>query len=204
MTTQPAPLAEPILSLLEGQLLSIILAYTPADHVIEEHYLLRRLGLKLQTEMAVSEDLARFQQHFVLYHLLYRIQRQLLAQQQGFLNIGLAKVQFLAITQAPQQHSDIGRRDYYLDWYNFYSMTEQLLEQQLEAFWQYVDTRQTTLNNVPEQHARSLLDLPKDFSLIQLKKAYRVKALLLHPDRGGDQQQFILLRQAYQQLLLLF
>ena len=204
MTTPNPPLAEPILCLLQGQLSSLILAHTPSHSVIEEQYLQQRLGLKLQQDIVISADLQLFQQHFVLYHLLYRLQQDLLQLRQGFLRIDLAKVQFLPMSDAPQLSNDASRRDYYSNWQHFYAMTEQILDQQLNAFWQFVGQQHSAGDHVSSSDALSLLQLSPDFSLLQLKKAYRAKALQLHPDRGGDQQQFILLRQAYQQLLRQF
>ncbi|WP_445765819.1 DNA-J related domain-containing protein [Rheinheimera sp.] len=205
MTYPNAPLTEPVLTLLQGQLLTIICtAPGSAGAPIEEQYLLRRLGLKLQTDVAISEELARFQQHFVLYHLLYRLQQQLLELKQSFLSIGLAKVQLLAVSDLPELAEQGGRRQYYMNWQNFYLMTEQLLEQHLEAFWQYVSKGGKASATLAHTEALALLQLADDFSLTELKKAYRSIALQHHPDRGGSTQQFILLRQAYQQLLQLF
>lgn len=207
MTVNIAPLTEPVLTLLQGQLLNIVCtAPVNAAQPIEEQYLLSRLGLKLHSETVLSADLARFQQHFVLYHLLYRLQQQMLALEQGYLSIELAKVRLLPLANAAQQltqrQQDTGRRQYYLNWQNYYLMTEQLLDQHLSDFWQQFSTTLATHAELATTDALALLQLPANFTLQQLKKAYRSKALQLHPDRGGEQQQFILLRQAYQQLLL--
>lgn len=205
MTIHHAPLTEPVLRLLQSQLLNIIcMAPVEAAEPIEEQYLLNRLGLKLQSEAEISADLARFQQHFVLYHLLFRLQSELLELNQGYLCIGLAKVQLLDPSAMPEAQGQDSRRNYYMNWQNFYQMTEQLLDQHLNDFWQQLVTPQPS--TCPLAHAESLvlLQLPENFSLKQLKRAYRSKALRLHPDRGGEQQQFILLRQAYQQLLQQF
>lgn len=205
MTYANAPLTEPVLTLLQGQLLTIVCtAPVSAGAPIEEQYLLSRLGLKLQTEAEISADLARFQQHFVLYHLLYRLQQQLLELRQGYLTIGLAKVQLLKPSQTPESGSEDGRRQYYLSWQNYHLMTEQLLEQHLNAFWQHLSQAKHASTAVAHADALALLQLPDDFSLQQLKKAYRTLALQHHPDRSGNPQQFILLRRAYQQLLQLF
>ena len=205
MTYLNAPLTEPVLTLLQGQLLAIICTAPVVEAApIEEHYLLNRLGLKLHTEAVISADLTRFQQHFVLYYLLYRIQQQMLELRQGYLQIGLAKVQLLPLAQAPVANAEDQRRQYYLNWQNFYLMTEQLLDQQLNAFWQHFSQGKNTITAISRADAVAQLQLPDDFSLQQLKKAYRTLALQLHPDRGGNPQQFILLRQAYQQLLQLF
>ena len=202
MTVYNAPLTEPVLALLQGQLLSLLCtAPVNAGQLIEEQYLLSRLGLKLHSETPLSEDLVRFQQHFVLYHLLYRLQQQLLELQQGYLSIELAKVYLLPLSQAPESGGQDSRRQYYLNWPNFYQMTEQLLDQHLSEFWQQLISPRANSCPLAFADALALLQLPENFTLMQLKKAYRSKALQMHPDRGGEQQQFILLRQAYLQLL---
>jgi hypothetical protein len=206
MTIHHAPLTEPVLRLLQSQLLNIILSGpVAATEPIEEHYLLHRLGLKLQHEAELSEDLARFQRHFVLYHLLYRLQAELLALDQGYLHISLAKVQLLANSDRPESADLDSQRQYYMNWQNFYLMTEQLLEQQLDAFWHYFASGKTAnLVHLSDSDAIGLLQLNPVFTLAQLKKAYRTQALQQHPDRGGSAAQFIALRQAYQQLLQRF
>ncbi|MDX1391865.1 MAG: DnaJ domain-containing protein, partial [Rheinheimera sp.] len=104
----------------------------------------------------------------------------------------------------PAMPVDHGRRDYYLNWRHYYAMTEQLLDEQLNAFWQFVSARRTTPAVSDLSCARALLALPDEFSLSQLKKAYRTLALQQHPDRGGDEQDFIMLTAAYQMLLQQF
>ena len=205
MTMHTSPLAEPVLNLLQNQLLNLVCEpQAVADQAIEELYLLKRLGLKLHSDIAVSDDMNRFQLHFVLYHLLYRVQQQLLDSQQGYLSVELAKVRLLSVSHTQVSDAHDSRRQYYLNWHNFYQMTEQLLDQHLNAFWQNFTVSQFTQVALNEAEAKALLQLPAHFNLAQLKKAYRTKALQLHPDRGGDAQQFILLRHAYQQLLELF
>lgn len=205
MTTDTAPLTEPVLTLLQGQLLNLLCtASLDAEQPVEEQYLLSRLGLKLHSEIPLSADMARFQRHFVLYHLLYRLQQQLLQLQQGYLSIELAKVRLLPLSQRPESAGQDSQRQYYLDWQNFYLMTEQLLDQHLTDFWQQLLTSAPEQPGFEQAEAIALLQLPENFTLYQLKKAYRTQALQLHPDRGGEQQQFILLRQAYQQLLQRF
>jgi hypothetical protein len=204
MTLYPPPLTGPVLHLLKGQLNNLILGFLPPHSVIAEQYLLHRLGLKLQQDTPISADLALFQQHFVLYHLLYQLQHDLLECQQGYLHIKLANVQYLPLAAIPMLHDDDGRRDYYLNWRYYYAMTEQLLDEQLNAFWQFVSERRTSITVSDLSTARALLALPKEFSLSQLKKAYRALALQQHPDRGGDEQDFIVLTDAYQLLLRQF
>ena len=75
MSSIQPPLTEPVLQLLQNQLASLILSAIPdaPERSLTEQYLLSRLELKLTTDTELSPDLQRFQQHFVLYHLLYRL-----------------------------------------------------------------------------------------------------------------------------------
>lgn len=53
----------------------------------------------------------------------------------------------------------------------------------------------------PQQQDDSLykvLEVDRDASLADIKKAYRRRAMLLHPDKGGDEEQFKKLSQAYE------
>ena len=212
MPLTQAPLTEPVLQLLKNQLSSLIHAAMPetSDQTLTEQYLMSRLGLKLSTDNELSPDLQRFQQHFVLYHLLYQLQTEWQVTGEGFLNIGLAKVTLLkaklADTSLLAEGSDnTSRRDYYLNWQNFYAMSEQLLDDYLQQFWQFYSKDSVVKYQLTASQAEKLLQLTPGFSLSQLKKAYRSQALLCHPDRAeGNSAKFIQIRQAYQLLLRQF
>ncbi|KKO45693.1 hypothetical protein WG68_09260 [Arsukibacterium ikkense] len=188
---------------------SLILSTTPttADQSLTEQYLMSRLGLKLATDTDLSLDLQRFQQHFVLYHLLYRLQTAWLATGEGFLSIGLAKVTLLetavpASDELAKHNDNLSRREYYANWQNFYGMSEQLLDAYLQQFWQHYNKGNLTAELISAEQAQQLLKLSPGFTLAELKKAYRSQALLLHPDRAnGDAEKFRQIQQAYQQLL---
>ena len=45
--------------------------------------------------------------------------------------------------------------------------------------------------------AKSVLDLNSTFTLIKLKRAYRFKAMMVHPDKGGTQDAFFELKTAF-------
>ncbi|SNY46506.1 DnaJ domain-containing protein [Arsukibacterium tuosuense] len=216
MTLTQAPLTKPVLQLLKNQLASLIHSAMSANRVdtLTEQYLMSRLGLKLSTDSELSPDLQRFQQHFVLYHLLYRLQTEWLATGEGFLSIGLAKVSLLdtgsantAILAADTDNRS--RREYYTDWQNFYAMSEQLLDDYLQQFWQFYSKGERDEPQLSPAQAEELLQLTHGFNLAQLKKAYRSQALLYHPDRHtdrtkGNAAKFIRIRQAYQLLLRQF
>ena len=46
-----------------------------------------------------------------------------------------------------------------------------------------------------------LLDVPTNATTEEIKKHYRKYALLHHPDKGGDEEQFKLIREAYETLM---
>lgn len=216
MTITQPPLTEPVLQLLKNQLASLIHSAKPEtrDYTLTEQYLMSRLGLKLITDSELSPDLQRFQQHFVLYHLLYRLQKEWLATGEGFLSIGLAKISLLDIGSANTaiqavDTDNLSRREYYTDWQNFYAMSEQLLDNYLQQFWQFYSKGDRDEPQLSPAQAEALLLLTPGFSLAQLKKAYRSQALLYHPDRHSDRTnghaaRFIQIRQAYQLLLRQF
>ncbi|MAD74345.1 MAG: hypothetical protein CML20_06045 [Rheinheimera sp.] len=212
MSSIQPPLTEPALQLLQNQLASLILSAIPdaPERSLTEQYLLSRLGLKLTTDTELSHDLQRFQQHFVLYHLLYRLQTEWRSANEGFLSIGLAKVTLISAcreTANPMaEHDDNqSKAEYYSNWHNFYAMSEQLLDSYLRQFWQHFSKGAVTETVLSTEQAQKLLNLHPGFSQAQLKKAYRTQALLFHPDRAsGHTEKFRQIQQAYQQLLRQF
>lgn len=212
MISAQAPLTEPVLQLLKNQLASLIQSgiADSCDNTLTEQYLMSRLGLKLSSDTELSPDLQRFQQHFVLYHLLYRLQTEWLTRGEGFLSIGLAKVCWYQAASAGSSelaaHSDnASRRDYYMDWQNFYVMSEQLLDDYLQRFWQFYHRNAVEKSTLSMAQAEALLQLSAGYNLTQLKKAYRSQALQAHPDRtAGNAADFIKIRQAYLLLLRQF
>jgi len=50
------------------------------------------------------------------------------------------------------------------------------------------------------QESLNLLELDITFTLEELKRSYRTKALRLHPDKGGSHESFVSLNEAYKYL----
>lgn len=189
------PIPEPQLRLLRGQLESIVLQ---SRGVQTEQSLLQRLGLQL-TSAPADPQLALFQRHFIVQHLLYQLQQQWSDQQFAWLDIGLAKVQLHEYTDQQLNEYDHGRARYYLDWQHFYQMSSATLKQQLDDFWNYIQ-QPLVADSMSLRQACEQLQLDWPCSLLQLKRQYRSLALQHHPDRGGDSQLFVRVRQAYQRL----
>ncbi len=91
---------------------------------------------------------------------------------------------------------------FYNDLHNFYTYGKEDLDRLVKNFWEnfkswYQDSQtsqlQLAMSNLAIKHESHLQDL----GFKGLKNLYYQKTLLCHPDRGGDQEQFILLRQSY-------
>jgi hypothetical protein len=140
---------------------------------------------------ALPKDI--FQAHFLLFHALYRMQQQLLEQQQAILEIGPLNIQMLpysrekdAITKPDQL------REYYLELGNLEQTTEKDVHELLAAFWRdfiRFDNRAAALAEL------GLVD-PVDDGMI--KQTYRRLAMEYHPDRGGNKQRLQAINAAYE------
>ncbi|GAA6617558.1 J domain-containing protein [Scytonema sp. NUACC26] len=64
-------------------------------------------------------------------------------------------------------------------------------QQQTQQVYQPLSQLQESLN---------VLELDFPFTLEELKRAYRTKALKVHPDRGGSHESFVALNKAYKSL----
>ncbi|OUD13971.1 DNA-J related domain-containing protein [Thioflexithrix psekupsensis] len=135
------------------------------------------------SELEFSDSLSLFRSHFLLHHVLYRLQTQLWQQKAAYLEITP-----LSICLHPYLSNQAGLvepdalRNYYLDWKNLSAMTGQALEDLLSQFWQKF--------YAAEQKAEALavfsLQEPTDYATI--RQRYRQLAGQHHPDRGGDTQ----------------
>ena len=83
---------------------------------------------------------------------------------------------------------------YYLDWNNNKNTTEANVNKLLDNFWQ-------RFASVDEQTmALRTLKLKADASRHDITRSYRELASRHHPDKGGDTEAFIHIRQAYELL----
>ena len=83
---------------------------------------------------------------------------------------------------------------YYLDWNNYKNTTEAIVKKLFDNFWQ-------RFASVDEQTvALRTLKLKADASHRDITRSYRELASRHHPDKGGDKDAFIHIRQAYELL----
>lgn len=180
------PLKGPILSILKD---------SPGE--LSEHQLIRRLEADQAPfpEAGEDADLALFQKHFMVMNALYQLQQSLF--DEGFhLSISPLSIQLQPAgsgeASLPTQGPDAKLRDYYLDWSQLTQTTADDVDQLLNSFWQHY----LAIDKKADALKRLGLEGNEDWAAVQ--QAYRRLAAEHHPDRGGDQAEFIAVREAYE------
>jgi len=183
------PLIPVILSVLREQLSGI-----------SEYELMQHLnGHKAYAGFADDAQLALFQKHFMIMNALYELQYQLWHDEQLFLDISPLKIQILF----PSDKTNNGEitfykkeklSEYYRDWKNFEDTTESEVIALLSSFWE----RFASLDK--RESAFKVLELETNAKRHQISESYRRLAAKHHPDKGGDADRFIQIRQAYEVL----
>lgn len=152
---------------------------------LSEHALIKQLQAGDEPALwhaKLSQSLALFQIHFILFHALYLLRDQLWRQQQGHLEIGPLLIKLWPYHLSRQQTLSCNDplRDYYLELDNLEMTGEQEVNELLTSFWLKLrcgDGRKTALDEL------GLCD-PVDDDTI--KQTWRQLVMQHHPDRGGD------------------
>ena len=123
-----------------------------------------------------------FRAHFLLFHCLYRLRDQRLAQQSGNLQIDVLCIRVLPYhSKMSDELAVVDQvRDYYLDWSHFEQATADEAEELINQFWQKF------LAQDDRSEALKTLELADDAGFDQIKQQYRQLAMKNHPDRGGS------------------
>lgn len=127
-----------------------------------------------------------FQLHFLVFHALYKIQKDLLETQTGFLKISPLCISI----ESTQHHKSTSKHiyqhdklaEYYLDIRNLTNTTELDIEQLILSFWKSL--------HHPDNHLESLkiLNLTPPVTYNEIKKQYKRLASKHHPDKGGSKE----------------
>lgn len=164
------------------------------------HQLLHEL--KQVTEIPALDDdvqLALFKLNWLMMNALYQLQLEWL--HQGYylhistLDIHLRVLPSVQAEAVTQQISVQPLRDYYLNWQNFSETTKEQVQALLDGVWQHY------ISGDAQQKAYDVLGLSSSASLSLIRKTYRSLAGRYHPDKGGDAQRFMQVREAYEILL---
>lgn len=143
-----------------------------------------------------NEQLALFRLNWLMMNGLYQLQQSFLASKR-YLHISTLDIhleplaQGVAIEQALQRDN---LRSYYLDWSNFSDTTVDEVKALLEGLYWPKPSVQVLAE------ARQLLEVDEQASMKQVQQAYRRKVQRCHPDKGGKEQDFIAVQEAYELL----
>lgn len=166
---------------------------------IKEHDLLRRLdeaGAFKALGAEAGSSLLLFQKHFLLFHVLYAINRQRVAEKRGALQISPLLIRQLDYVDADTQLGEVDSlSEYYLDVENLVSTTEDNVNELLDTFWVKF------FKNERRSDALSVLGLNDPVTDAEIVKRYRKLASVHHPDRGGDKDKIQAINEAYDLLI---
>ena len=175
-------------------------------------------------DASLREPLMLFKTHFIVFHALYQLKRRWIEQGEGVLDIHTLNIKLNQESAHSDKNSTHGDNykdkesqdkvgaiteadalaEYYLDWGNFEKADRKSVDALLNAFWQRMASGNAhTFEQEGIVDAHALLGLPQDehVSLSVLKRVYKKALQLVHPDKGGMQQEAQDVIHAYQLLL---
>ena len=175
-------------------------------------------------DASLREPLMLFKTHFIVFHALYQLKRRWIEQGEGVLDIHTLNIKLNQESAHSDKNSTHGDNykdkesqdkvgaiteadtlaEYYLDWGNFEKADRKSVDALLNAFWQRMASGNAhTFEQEGIVDAHALLGLPQDehVSLSVLKRVYKKALQLVHPDKGGTQQEAQDVIHAYQLLL---
>ncbi|TCV82334.1 DNA-J related domain-containing protein [Sulfurirhabdus autotrophica] len=167
---------------------------------ISEHLILKALKDHTGfTEIADQGHLALFQKHFMVMNALYQLQNSLWNEEQLTLKISPLQIQLHPCDRQGNLGSlalaeSTALRSYYLDWHNFKNTSEEEVSALLHNFWRRF------INTDDRAAAMQALNLKFGASADEITRRYRELAAIHHPDKGGTQETFIHIRQAFEVL----
>lgn len=149
-------------------------------HLVEQGYLSEDYG---------RESLGLFQTHFLVMNALYQLRKIFCDTQAGSLSISALSILFIPWLGSSEAWDKQKREltegnpqlaEYYLSWETFTSASTESVDELLDSFWRRYGAQD-------DRHdALKLMELQEPVTMLQIKKRYREKAMILHPDRGGS------------------
>ncbi len=135
-----------------------------------------------------------FQKNFFVMNALYQIQRDI--QAEGFL-LSIFPLEISLVPHQVSAKSALTTRDtdlacYYLDWSNLDTVTAEDIEELFSHFWQ----RYHAVDKIDAALTR--LGLKQNVQWFEIHQAYQKKIFTSHPDKGGNANDFIEIREAYE------
>jgi len=156
-----------------------------------------------------SLDLSLFRKHFLVMNALYELHHELLSEGL-YLQISALEIQLIAKNQSHHQNSKEVQKtlsadtsfqklsQYYRDWDNFNKTNDNDVSNLLQQFWNKF------LANEEKTQSLHCLELAPGASWTEIQQRYKQLCQQHHPDKGGDGLYFVEIRQAYDNLKLIF
>jgi len=186
--------------------------------------ILKKAPYQFFDDASLREPLMLFKTHFIVFHALYQLKRRWIEQGEGVLDIHTLNIKLNQESAHSDKNSTHGDNykdkesqdkvgaiteadalaEYYLDWGNFEKADRKSVDALLNAFWHRMASGNAhTFEQEDISDAHALLGLPQDehVSLSVLKRVYKKALQLVHPDKGGTQQEAQDVIHAYQLLL---
>lgn len=166
----------------------------------------------VEDDELVSNELKLYRKNFIVMNSLYQLQKEM--KEQGYyLYISSLKILLVPLASSHStdlaadldvdEQAEMAMSEYYLDWSNFDMTGQQEVESLLSNFWrQYTEYTHCYDDEDKRSWYLDVLGLKSDASWEHIQLAYRQKAALYHPDKGGTGQQFIEIREAFEFLKL--
>jgi DnaJ-domain-containing protein 1 len=188
------PLVGPILVILKNH-----------PNGISEFDILKALKERLPefSQLAEDNNLLLFRQHFLIMNALYQLQSSLWQEDNLTLHISAMRIHLVSAMQINRSDSttlsdsvDAKLATYYLDWKEYEKTGIDEVSHLLNSFYNGI-----SLSGDRESALKTLQIQSTNPTKTVIKQQYRKLAQQHHPDRGGDQDLFIDLRQAYEYLM---
>ncbi|WP_051347176.1 DNA-J related domain-containing protein [Thiomicrorhabdus chilensis] len=170
---------------------------------VREYELMQYLSAEGWLEFKPSlDELALFRAHFLLFHLLYRLQDRWQVEGRGRLSIHTTCIQLQKSALDVDADGDsknsagLSKSDpikaYYLDYNEFLNTQKEEVIGLLEDFWRRLAGHQpVSLKTNTKAEALQLLGMVHaDVTPQAVKQRFRTLSQQYHPDKGGDAHQF--------------
>ncbi|CAM2064994.1 J domain-containing protein [Sulfidibacter corallicola] len=159
---------------------------------LKEYDLLKRLALEDDTPFTgrLHDELEMFRQHFLLFHLLYRLRDRLRVAGEADVHIHCLRIGLLPFSRSHEHAArrqvapDDPLRNYYLDWRNCEAVDRDTVRRMIQAFWKRYHV------TLGREEALEVFGLPRFAGPAEIKRRYRELVRRTHPDMGGDPDEF--------------
>ena len=176
---------------------------------IKEYELMQRLVEDGFDQFQTTLDpLSLFRSHFLLFHLLYRLQEKWLNEKIGYLHIetlciGLRPLESQSLLPQQEAEAQAKLRTYYLDENEYQQTQEQDVLDLLASFWTaFGQTDWQAPDKEAIEEAKQHLEIDVDnWDEAIVTKQFRKLSQQHHPDKGGETKRFQVLCHAREVLL---